>query len=61
MNLELFLFPEWITKYISVLRLKLMVYNMSQIVLSQSFHLLNALWKLQILMYYNLQCICINL
>lgn len=61
MNLELFVFPEWITKYISLLRLKLMVYNMSQIVLSQSFHLLNALWKLQILMYSNLQCICINL
>lgn len=40
MNLELFAFPKLITYYISVLKLKLMFYNISQIVLSQSFHFL---------------------
>lgn len=38
MNLELFAFLKLITYYISVLKLKLMFYNISQIVLSQSFH-----------------------
>lgn len=61
MNLELFAFPKLITYYISVLKLKLMFYNISQIVLSQSFHFLNILWNVQILKNYNLQHSCTNL